>query len=65
MKLASKCLNVVVAEMYSNLDGEFEGLLGIAGDWAGARLQGRHVGAGRVQPQLVQVMLKHPKIRER
>jgi hypothetical protein len=54
-------MNVVFAEKNCNLDGEFEGLLGIAGDWAGARLQGRHVGAGRVQPQLVQVMLKHPK----
>ncbi len=65
MQKASKCLNVVVAEKNSNLDGELEGLLGIAGDWAGARLQGRHVGPGRVQPQLVQVMLKHPKQRER
>jgi hypothetical protein len=65
MKSASKCMNVVVAEKNCNLDGELERLLWIAGDWAGARLQGRHVGAGRVQPQLVQVMLKHPKQRER
>ena len=43
------------------LCSQFDWLLRITGDRTGAGLQGRHVRTGSVEPQLVQVMLKHPK----
>jgi hypothetical protein len=43
------------------LYGQLQRLLGIAGDGTGAGLQGRDVGAGSVQTQLVEVVLKNPK----